>query len=243
MGNGSAEKKILFIDKTVLTDRSVSIYLDIMMIAEPILEKAITPTVRRILDAAEAEFSASGYDGTGMKAISLRAGVAQSSLHYHFGNKELLYEAVIARRAASLSASREALLERVSLSAPDALEQIFEALYRPNFEEEGGGKAYAMIFNSRYVSDENAANLVNKYYDPTAEKFIDAILAASPGTSRDAAAWAYILAIGALFTALIRDGRQQRLAGRTSDVDATEVKIRALVLNAVGGFRRLAEEY
>jgi AcrR family transcriptional regulator len=221
-----------------------------------------SPAIKRILDAAEVEFSNRGYDGAGMKAIALRAEVAQGTLHYHFGNKERLYEAVIARRAKTLSAAREARLAQVQLSAPDALEQIFEALYRPNFEEKDGGKAYAMIFNARYVSDDDASHLVNKYYDATAELFIDKMLSVSPGVTRDAAAFAYVLAIGALLMALIRDGRQERLAraktsgaktsgaktshAKTSDArtrDATERTIRALVLNAAGGFRRLAEAF
>ncbi len=198
--------------------------------------------VQRILDAAEIEFSGAGYDGAGMKAIATRAEVAQGTLHYHFGNKEGLYESVIARRAKTLSEAREEMLAKINLTDADALERIFEALYRPNFEELGGGKAYAMIFNARYVSDADASNLVNKYYDSTAKKFIDAMLTACPNATREAASWSYILAIGALLTALIRDGRQERLAGNGKRKNSTEHTIRALVLNATGGFQRLIEE-
>lgn len=203
---------------------------------------SVTPTVARILDAAEAEFSNAGFDGTGMKAIAKRAAVAQGTLHYHFGHKDLLYEAVIARRAKAISAAREAGLAAVRSGAPDTVEQIFTALYRPNFEEDGGGKAYAMIFNARYVSETDAADLVNKYYDPTAEKFIDALCQARPDATREAASWAYILAIGALFTALVRDGRQERLAKAAPATGRQAATLRALVLNAAGGFARLIED-
>ncbi len=197
----------------------------------------------KILDAAEAEFITGGYAGAGMKAIAVRAGVAQGLLHYHFGAKDKLYEAVVARRAETISAAREAMLEKVDLSDSHALERIFEALYTPNFEEEGGGRAYAVIFNARYVSDSDAADLVNKYYDPTAQRFIDAILTAVPTLSRDAASWGYIFAIGALLTALIRDDRQERLAGLPQrDAAATKrLTVQALVLNATGGIRLLGE--
>lgn len=198
----------------------------------------------RILDAAEDEFMRAGYDGAAMKAIAQGANVAQGLLHYHFGTKDKLYEAVIARRAKSLSAAREAMLDKVDLTAPTALEQIFEALYAPNFEEEGGGQAYAVIFNARYVSDSDAADLVNKYYDPTARKFIDAITAADPSIGRDAASWGYIFAVGALFTVLMRDGRQERLAGHAKR-DAAQTKrqtLRALIINATGGLRLLGAE-
>jgi len=213
------------------------------MVAAKSLRQAASdsPALVRILDAAEYEITAYGYAGAGMKAIATRAGVAQGLLHYHFGNKEGLYEAVIARRARRLSDAREALLAQVDLMAPDALEQVFDALYRPNFEEEGGGKAYAAIFDARFVSDSDAAHLVNKYYDPTASRFIDAIIAVDPSIPRDAASWSYTLAIGSLFAGLMRNGRQERLAGvpvRDPDGPPDPI-INALVQNSVGGLKNL----
>lgn len=202
------------------------------------------PSLERILDAAENEFADNGYAGAGMKAIAQGADVAQGLLHYHFGNKENLYEAVIARRAKTISKAREALLAKVDLSATDALECIFDALYRPTFEEEGGARAYAIIFNAKYVGERDAAYLVNKYYDPTAQKFIDAILTVKPNATREAASWSYILAIGALFTSIGQDGRQERLAGTPSREPDTSIDtiVRALVLNAVGGIHLLATD-
>lgn len=198
----------------------------------------------RILDAAEIVFARLGFEGAGMKAISERAGVAQGLLHYHFGNKEGLYETVIARRAAAISGAREQQLSQIDLGAPNSLEAIFDALYRPTFEEEGGGQAYAIIFGGKYVGEKDAPYLVNKYYDQTAKKFIDAMLIAEPKASRSAAAWAYTLAIGALFTTIGQDGRQERLAGlpvrdRNGSIDDV---VKPLVFSAVGGLQRLITE-
>lgn len=199
----------------------------------------------RILDAAEVVFAQFGFEGASMKTIAAGATVAQGLLHYHFGNKDKLYETVVARRAAVISAAREELLGKVDLDAPDALDHIFDALYRPTFEEEGGGQAYAVIFGGKYAGDTDARYLVNKYYDKTAEKFIDAILLAAPQASRNAAAWAYTLAIGALFSTIGQDGRQERLAGlpvRKSD-GSVDAIVRPMVFNSVGGLQRfIAEE-
>jgi len=195
----------------------------------------------RILDAAEEEFSQTGFDGSGMKAIARTAGVAQGLLHYHFGNKEKLYEAVIARRSTIISKARETYLEAVNLHTPNAVENIFMALYRPALEKEGGGRAYAIIFAGLAVSSESSAELVRKYYDPTARLFIDALRTAEPNASKMTAAWSYTLAIGALVATIGHQGRRDRLAeSRHSNTNySIEEQLRPLVINAAGGFRAL----
>ena len=78
--------------------------------------------------------------------IALSAGVAQGLLHYHFGQKEGLYAAVIARRSAAINTARLRALDAVDPADPDALERVLDALVRPPLGPEGGGAAYARIF-------------------------------------------------------------------------------------------------
>jgi TetR/AcrR family transcriptional regulator len=52
-------------------------------------------TRRRILAAAEREFSAKGLAGARVDAIARRAGVNKRMLYHYFGNKEALYRAVM----------------------------------------------------------------------------------------------------------------------------------------------------
>ena len=54
-------------------------------------------TRREILMAAEQSFAASGFTGATTREVAARAGVNVATLHYHFGNKEGLYRAVIDR--------------------------------------------------------------------------------------------------------------------------------------------------
>ncbi len=53
------------------------------------------PVRERILEAAEAVFAESGYEGATVTDIAARAGLPKSNLHYYFGTKEALYEAVL----------------------------------------------------------------------------------------------------------------------------------------------------
>ncbi len=52
-------------------------------------------TRRGILRAAEASFATAGFVGATTRQVAARAGVNVATLHYHFGNKEKLYRAVL----------------------------------------------------------------------------------------------------------------------------------------------------
>ena len=52
-------------------------------------------TKRDILRAAEECFAMSGFVGATTRQVAARAGVNVATLHYHFGNKEKLYRAVL----------------------------------------------------------------------------------------------------------------------------------------------------
>ena len=54
-------------------------------------------TASRILDAAEALFAERGYEGTSLRQIAHRAGIAQPGLYNYFANKQALYVAVLDR--------------------------------------------------------------------------------------------------------------------------------------------------
>ncbi len=52
-------------------------------------------TRREILRAAEESFAAAGFAGATTRQVATKAGVNVATLHYHFGNKEGLYWAVL----------------------------------------------------------------------------------------------------------------------------------------------------
>ena len=52
-------------------------------------------TRRDILRAAEESFATAGFVGATTRQVAARAGVNVATLHYHFGNKEKLYRAVL----------------------------------------------------------------------------------------------------------------------------------------------------
>ena len=59
-----------------------------------------------ILDAAEALFSRHGFYGVTVRQVATEAGVDTALIHYYFGAKSQLFDAVFARRAEILNAMR-----------------------------------------------------------------------------------------------------------------------------------------
>ena len=57
-------------------------------------------TRERILEAATELFAQRGYAGTGVDRLAERSGIAKTAIYSHFGNKEGLLAAVLARAAA-----------------------------------------------------------------------------------------------------------------------------------------------
>jgi TetR/AcrR family transcriptional regulator len=49
----------------------------------------------QILDAAEQEFAARGFEGASTANIAARAGLPKSNVHYYFGTKDKIYRAVL----------------------------------------------------------------------------------------------------------------------------------------------------
>ena len=63
----------------------------------PKRERSGEATRKRILDGAELEFAAKGFDGARLAAIARAADVPQALIHHYFDDKEGLYRAVLER--------------------------------------------------------------------------------------------------------------------------------------------------
>lgn len=200
-----------------------------------------------ILNAAEQVFAASGFQGTALREIAERAGVAQALIHYHFGTKETLFERMVARRSGQINDRRALLLDRLSgQSAPPQLEAIVEVLFRPTIETgldlaRDGGAFARVLVSVANSADSRDQKLVETHYDPIARKFIAAFQQADPGLSRSDAVWAYMFAIGVGMTMMAKTGRPARLSGGECDDGDAEAMLDRIVPFICGGIRALSQ--
>jgi AcrR family transcriptional regulator len=91
-------------------------------------------TKDRILDAAELLFSEQGIAATSLRSITQRAGVNTAAIHYHFGDKLALVEAIVARRVAPMNQERLKRLDQLEVAAGDGpvdVEQLLRAYLEP----------------------------------------------------------------------------------------------------------------
>lgn len=169
-----------------------------------------------ILDAAEQIFAENGFHGATTRAIAELAEANAALIHYYFGSKEALFEAVFARRAGSINAERRARLAALHAHGQPALEQVLDALLRPTVslghDPARGGAHYArLVGHVATGTDERSRRLTGASYDAIARSFIDEVAAAVPGLTREHAVHGYLNAIAIGIALMAPTGRAQRL--------------------------------
>ncbi|MGV9311874.1 TetR/AcrR family transcriptional regulator [Streptomyces sp. NPDC003691] len=96
-------------------------------------------TKDRILDVAERLFGERGYASTSLRAVTEAAGANVAAVNYHFGSKEGLLRAVVARAMRPVNEERRRLLDGfLADGTPDAADLV-GAFVRTGAHLAGGG--------------------------------------------------------------------------------------------------------
>jgi AcrR family transcriptional regulator len=203
---------------------------------KPVAVVAATRPDRRlaILLAAERLFAQHGYHAVSIRQIAQAAGVPLALVGYYFGPKHELFHAIFEH----WQGTAQARLERLdtALHAPEparSLERVVEAFVRPVLAQRASeeGEYYAqLVARELGFQTPEATRVLTDYFDPLANRFIDALMAVRPGHGRDLAAWAYQFALGALLHHIsdIRVGRLSGGLNTPNDADAAPLLIRFL---------------
>jgi AcrR family transcriptional regulator len=207
------------------------------------------PTACEILDAAEELFCGRGFAAVSMRDIATASGHPLASAHYHFGSKSRLFEAVFLRRIVPVNARRLALLRALERRGGAELEEIVEAYLRPLFEEEsdktvpGRKSRLIMMFSKQLLSNPEEHDYLLEYYGETARAFIEALTAALPRGSREAALRGYDYLVAIVVMTLAGRARAARIPADLllHDVgsEATEATIDRLGRFVAAGIRAI----
>lgn len=205
-------------------------------------------TRERILNAAELLFAERGFHAVSVRDITASAGVDVALINYHFGSKELLFEAVLMRRAEVLNAERlrrlEAVVQRAKPRAPP-VEDIIDAFTHPLLDRSARGgagwKAYFALIAQINNSPRLGGLMMTRYFDPVVHAFIGAIRRALPECDERDLYWSYHFLSGALTLTFAETGRIDNLSQglcRSNDLDSVHER---LVPFITAGFRSLCE--
>lgn len=190
-------------------------------------------TLELILDAAEYLFSQYGLTGVTLRDVAKRVGVHTTLLHYYFEDKNKLFEAVFARRAAVTSGGRMAALERYEAEAGErpTVEGALHAFLDTDLDlYMQGGEAWMnyAAFCARVSNTPEGAALMDVHFDPVVLKLVGILKRALPDYSDADIFWGYHFVTGAFMNTLARTGRIDKLSGglcHSDDFAAVKARI------------------
>lgn len=169
-------------------------------------------TKDKILDTAEKLFAAEGFAGTSLRAIIKTAGVNTAAVHYHFGSKDALIEAVLVRRAAPLNEDRIRLLDEHEARYPSGklpIEGVIEAFLAPVMrvrpDARDGAELFPQLMGRAIAEpDERVGPLFQNIFGDVFDRFQSAFARALPDLSPEELQWRIHLMVGAMaFTAAV----------------------------------------
>jgi AcrR family transcriptional regulator len=146
------------------------------------LTAAPHPTPERLLDAAESLFGDAGVDAVSVRAVNAAAGANVAAVHYHFGSKDALIEAVLRRRMDAIGERRLGML--AGLPTRPNVRAVVEALVVPLAEfgadPDGGGRPYVRFLASLQSSRSDTLALRSSAFAPQLGPLDEALARALP---------------------------------------------------------------
>jgi AcrR family transcriptional regulator len=201
-------------------------------------------TSASILDSAEDLFSKHGFYGVTIREVAREAGVDTALVHYYFGSKRELFDAVFQRRAELWNSERVAAVDRYAREAgPDGmtLEGLLEAFLRPPFQWSlkggPGWKHYSALVAQTNANPTFGGETMARYFDPAIRRLIELIKQVLPDAREVDLYWAYHNLSGALTLTLGETGRLDRLSGGLCRSGDLESACDYMVRFAAAGFR------
>ena len=158
----------------------------------------------RILDAAESLFVEHGFEATSLRLVTARAKVNLAAVNYHFGGKDELFRAMLARRLDPLNEQRIALLEKLQRDAePASCEAVLSAMLIPALiiarNRRRGGNDFLRLLGRAYVDPApGLRHFLSERYAPMVARFKDAFGRALPELGKKELTWRLHFVMGAL---------------------------------------------
>ncbi len=166
-------------------------------------------TRERILDAAERLFAERGVAGASLRAITRAAGVNLAAVHYHFGSKDALVNAVVGRYAGPINERRLArldALERRYGRRAVPLRRLVAAFVEPVLEGAADpvrGRDFTRLMGRLLAEPEYFfGRIAPEQFETVRERFLAAFRRALPRFSSEEVFWRVMFLVGTLAAAL-----------------------------------------
>jgi len=145
-------------------------------------------TRERIMRSAERLFAERGIDAVSVRDITTDADANSAAIHYHFGSKVGLVEAILDWRAAEVGARRAAWLDRIEAADSPTLRDVVEAFVVPTAEmaaDVDNGGQHHIGFLAAVLANPALMQRVIDAFEPYTERFEVALDRVTPHLDRD----------------------------------------------------------
>jgi AcrR family transcriptional regulator len=197
-------------------------------------------TKGRILDAAERLFAEVGYDAVSVRDVAKRAKILLGLITYHFRTKEIMFEAVIARRAEELNANRRKALAQLHDPTLEELIHAYQFPYLERMQSGGEGwRSYGRLI-AQIGQSERWAHLSARHFSSLGHSVIDHIMKAEPRLSRAMAVHGYVHLVSVMFGVFADNGLLDIFSDGHLHSTDMESAYKSMVRFVAGGLQALA---
>jgi AcrR family transcriptional regulator len=163
----------------------------------------VESTRERLLNIAEQRFGEGGYEGTSLRAITVAAAANIAAVNYHFGSKEALLRAAVARAMAPVNTERRRRLDQLQAKGQPTAAQLIRAFVEPGLDlvlrrGERGPVAARFIGRIAFDPSQRIRELYAAESDPVEARYLAALQEALPTAEPEAVAFGYVNMVGLL---------------------------------------------
>jgi AcrR family transcriptional regulator len=200
-----------------------------------------------LLDHAEALFARHGLHGVTVREVARAAHVDPALVHYYFGTKSALFDAVFTRRADILNAERMRSMDAYARAAGDhptvegAIDAFLEPILRRSLRRDTGWQNYLALVALVNNSPQWGGEMMTRFFDPVIRRLIELIRPCIPGARDENLFWCYHFLSGALTLSFSQTGRIDRLSGGLCVSTDMEALYRRMVPFIAAGFRHVCD--
>src|ERR1035438_2348753 len=156
-------------------------------------------TRQKLIDTAETLFADQGYGPVSLRQIIAEAGVNLASVHYHFGSKEELLDAIIGPKISRVNEER---LARLALLQPGPngrlnLAGILAAFLEPMATAADSHPQFVRLMG-RIHAEGLLLQVGAKHFQPVFQPFFKALQSAAPHLTPNELGWRIHFMMGAV---------------------------------------------
>ena len=171
-------------------------------------------TRKRILDTAERLFGERGVAAVSLRDINRAAGISQGVLHYHFGGRDALIEAILQRWLPGVNAERRQMYDAIlaagrTPSERDVVEILCLPLARLATARQPAGRRFLRCL-ARLGQEENPVWARTTRTQMSGVELHEALQACAPGASPALIEWYFSMMLNVIHGTLSEAGRAAR---------------------------------